>query len=331
MKKAVSILLLALTLCLSACAKTPVYSADSFYYGTYIGKKVPGTYSMAFRLPGFSDGKCRLSRENGKPDAVKAGFAGVFAEDEGETVYQLNATEKMYPASMTKMMTALLVMENTENYGELVKITDETFEGLTDDSSIAYLHKGGSYSVRDLLIGLLIPSGNDAANALAIHVSGSVSEFVVLMNIRAGELGMFNTRYANPNGLHNAKHYTTVYDMYLLARECMKYSLFTDITGTVSAEVLCHNADGTVTGQSYTTTNSFVRQYVLPPEGVSIVGGKTGSTVEAGRCLTLIVTGPRGGTYIAVIGKVNGYDALYSEMNRLLEMIPEYEKTLNEP
>lgn len=329
MKRGIALGLAALILIFSGCAKTPAHGAEHFYYGPYVEKTVPGSLSMDVKISGLARGKCILPEENGDPSLVKAGFAGVFSETDLRTVYQLNAAERMYPASMTKMMTALLVIENTEDYEEKVLITQEAFEGLTPDASVAYLKKDCFYTVKDLLIGLLIPSGNDAANALAIHISGSVSAFAEKMNERARELGMFNTHFVNPHGLHDAKHYTTVYDLYLLARECEKYRLFKDICTMKTAEVICNHPDGSITGQSYTATNSYVREFVAPPEGVRILGGKTGSTREAGRCLTLITESDSGKLYFAVIGKVNGYDALYTEMNRLLQMIAEYDRKTN--
>ena len=326
MKRILCLLALTLLMSVTGCAKTPVDSPDDFYYAADLKKRIPGDFPLVTRIPGMAEGHC-LPNPNDSTDAdsVNAAYAGLFAVGDLKTVFQKLPTEKMYPASMTKMMTALVVLESGVDLSEQVPITADAFADLTSDASIAYLHEGCTYSVSDLLVGLLIPSGNDAGNALAIHVSGSIPAFVQKMNEKAKELGMFNTHYDNPHGLHTKNHYTTVYDMYLLAEACAKQDLFLQISAMKTAEVICHNPDGSVTGQSYTATNSFVRGFVKTPAGVTFLGGKTGYTKEAGRCLTVIARGESGNLYVAVVGKVNGYEALYTEMSNLLKKIPEYE------
>ncbi|MBR4768418.1 MAG: D-alanyl-D-alanine carboxypeptidase, partial [Lachnospiraceae bacterium] len=272
------------------------------------------------RMKPMSENVCLLTEDVLEdPSYVSAQFAGVFSEDTGETLYVKSPTDKLYPASVTKCMTALLVLENVSDLNEKVLVTEEAFSGLTPDASIAFIRAGWTYSVLDLLYGLLLPSGNEAANALAIHVSGSVKTFVDLMNRRAKELGMMNTHFMNPNGLHNANHYTTIYDLYLLFRKLIQNETFLAISGS-SGKTVVGESGTQVETIEYTNTNSFFRGFTVPPEGMSVVAGKTGYTVQAGRCLILLSVNRAGQRFITVIAKAPTYDKLYSEMNDLLKI-----------
>ena len=261
-----------------------------------------------------------------KPPTITAEAAILIEASTGRVIYEKNADRLMYPASMTKLMTALLVVENVPDLSVKTKLTDPEIFKLDDGASVAYLFPNGTYSISDLLYALFVPSGNDAANALAVYTAGSIPAFVQMMNRRAGELGMVNTHYANTHGMHAADHYTTVYDMYLLARECAKHENLLMYSVTRSKTIVCIQEDGSEYDQSYRSGNSYLLGYTVPPTGVTIIGAKTGTTREAGNCLTLILTGSFGSTYVAVLGKCNGYEPLYTQMNTLLEMITAYEE-----
>ena len=131
----------------------------------------------------------------------------------GAVVYEKNADQRQYPASTTKIMTFIITAENVSNWDEtLVTITQNALEGLDPDSTVMGLseHIGEQVSVRDLLYGLMLPSGNDAALALAEHVGGSIAAFAEKMNAKAAELGCTGTHFANPHGLFDADHYSTI-------------------------------------------------------------------------------------------------------------------------
>ena len=147
----------------------------------------------------------------------------------GEVLYQENANEKKYPASITKIMTCLLVIENSD-LDDVVTVPDVTID--ESDATKIGIVLGEEITVRELLYGLMLVSGNDAAIALAAHVSGSVSAFAQLMNQKAAELGMTGTHFANPHGLHDDNHYTTAMDMARLAYAAMKNPVFREIVGT---------------------------------------------------------------------------------------------------
>ena len=328
MRKIFTALLAALfILSLTSCKGTPKDLSGGMFYDRYIQAEVPGEFPIGEKIPGMAEELCLVANED-QYDASRfaAGFAGLFADGDREVVYAKNALEKMYPASMTKLMTELLVVENVPDLSAKTKLTDPEIFKLDDGASVAYLFPNGTYSISDLLYALFVPSGNDAANALAVYTAGSIPAFVQMMNRRADELGMVNTHYANTHGMHAADHYTTVYDMYLLARECAKHENLLMYSVTRAKTIVCIQEDGTEYEQSYRSGNSYLLGYTVPPTGVTIIGAKTGTTREAGNCLTLILTGSFGSTYVAVLGKCNGYEPLYTQMNTLLEMITAYEE-----
>ena len=200
----------------------------------------------------------------------------------GAVVYEKNADQRQYPASTTKIMTFIITAENVSNWDEtLVTITQNALEGLDPDSTVMGLseHIGEQVSVRDLLYGLMLPSGNDAALALAEHVGGSIAAFAEKMNAKAAELGCTGTHFANPHGLFDADHYSTARDMALIAKHAMTIPGFMEICNTVY-----YTPDGFDTLHN---TN-----YMLDEEEEGGVyyypytqGIKTGYLEEAGKCL----------------------------------------------
>jgi len=168
---------------------------------------------------------------------------------------------------------------------------------------------------------LLIRSANDVANLIAENVSGSVEAFVELMNEEAAKLGATNSNFMNPHGLHHLDHYTTVYDMYLIFKEVVKYEAITQIIGMSSYSTTFKDRYGNNKNISVSTTNAYFKQLYAAPENVTILGGKTGTTDEAGSCLGLYVKDTSGKPYIAIILHGNTRDDLYIEMKQLLEQI----------
>lgn len=199
--------------------------------------------------------------------ALSAASAILVDGDTGRVLFEHNPEEKRLIASITKLMTALVVVESVPDLSQTVTIQRE-WTGA--EGSSMYLMPGESLKVETLLYGLLLSSGNDAAVALAGICAGEVGLFVEWMNLRAESLGMENTHFANPNGLNDEEHYSTAYDMSLLARECLKYSKLMEIMGTKSA---------VLEGHSFANHNKLLWRY----EGC--VGMKTGYTQMAGRTL----------------------------------------------
>lgn len=212
--------------------------------------------------------------------AVSAKAAILMHADSGRVLYEKNADEHMLIASTTKIMTAIVVLEHCE-LDDLVEV-DSRSAGI--EGSSMYLKAGESYTVEDLLYGLLLVSGNDAASALALHVADSMEEFAELMNAKAAELGMTESSFKNAHGLDEEGHYSTARDMAKLAAYCMGNKDFARIAGTVSH---------TVGEQTLVNHNRLLREY----DGC--LGLKTGYTMAAGR--TLVTCAERDGArYVCV-------------------------------
>lgn len=195
----------------------------------------------------------------------------------GKVVYEKNADKKLAPASMTKVMSMLLIMEAIDsgklNFTDDVVISDNAS---SMGGSQIFLQTGEKYKVQELLKGIAVASGNDAVVAMAEKVSGSVSAFVDAMNNKAASLGLKNTHFDNPHGLESANHYTTARDMSVMARELLKHEKILEFTSIY--EDYLKKPDGSSIW--LVNTNRLVRFY----EGVD--GLKTGFTDQAGYCIT---------------------------------------------
>lgn len=228
-----------------------------------------------------------LDYEGISPISINSTASLLVDMDNDQVLHAENADEKRYPASITKVMTALLTLEAIGR-GELtmdtvVTVPAEALRDITDDSSTANLLAGEEMTVHDLLYCLLVVSANEAANVLAITVSGDIPTFVELMNQRAQELGMENTHFVNPHGLHNADHYSTASDIYLMAREAMTHAPFREIVSTGQYTTAATNLSE---GRVLYNTNGLLARYKYAGYVYSgTIGIKTGSTPQAGYCL----------------------------------------------
>ncbi len=200
----------------------------------------------------------------------------------GKVLYEKNAHEKMFPASTTKILTALLAMENCQ-MTDKVTISQNAISQVPEGYTNAKLKAGEELSVKDLLYCLLLPSANEVAIALAEHISGSIEAFSELANSRAEELGCETLHFINPNGVHDEDHYCSAYDLFLIAKECTKYDVFNEIVKTkeftVPATDIYPQNDRVLKN-----TNSMIL-----PEKTSYyypycIGIKTGFTTNAGEC-----------------------------------------------
>lgn len=230
--------------------------------------------------------------------------AGLLIEaNTGEVLFEKNAHQENYPASITKVMTALLVLEAVESgklsLSQSVTASEEAFASLPANASNSGMKVGETLTVEQLLYCLLVPSGNESANVLAQAVSGSIDGFVALMNERAKQLGCENTHYVNPHGLHDPNHYTSAWDIYLVTREAMKHELFMTVCNTKSYEIPATNVNEkprTLHSTNYLISNWRALGYLYR----DAQGIKTGSTDEAGHCLvSSAVRGSR--TLISVV------------------------------
>lgn len=220
------------------------------------------------------------------PESISAASAVLIEAETGTVLYEKNAYEQRAMASTTKIMTALLTIEAGDLDSDF---TVDRCAIMVEGTSMG-LREGDIVSRRDLLYGILLPSGNDAANAAAVSVSGSIGAFVELMNSKAAELGLQNTHFVTPSGLDANGHYTTAYDLALLTSYAMKNEVFAGIVCCRSAEVEFGNPPYK---RTLYNSNKMLKRY----EGA--VGVKTGFTDNARRCL--VSAAERGGvTLIAV-------------------------------
>lgn len=249
---------------------------------------------------------------------VTAECASIYCLENNEILYAKNVHERMNPASLTKIMTALLAIES----GKLDEVVTVTEEAMITESgaTVCDLKPGDQLTLRQLLNCSLVKSGNDAAAAIAVYLGQSIEGFSAMMNERAVELGATNTNFTNPHGLTAEQHYTTAYDVYLILQEAVKYDEFLKIINQPSYELEYIDVEGTVKTNTFETTNRFLNGNAEAPEGVTVVGGKTGTTNAAGSCLALFSKGKSGKTYVSVILKAEGSDILFQEMADLLSL-----------
>lgn len=223
-----------------------------------------------------------------KAISTSASCAILMDADSGRILYAQNIHEPRLIASITKLMTALVAVEHTDDLDEEVTIRADW---LGSEGSSIYLRANEKISMRGLLYGLLLQSGNDAAMAIACHVAGDVASFAAMMNERAAELGMKNSRFSNPSGLNADDHYSTAYDMALLACACLENEVVAEICATQSA---------TVGTRTFYNHNKLLHRY----EGC--VGMKTGYTELAGR--TLVSAATRNGQTLVCVTLNDGND-----------------------
>lgn len=201
----------------------------------------------------------------------------------GEVLFEQNADDRAYPASLTKIMTALLAIEKNEDLDQTTVLGQEMFESLSrENASMAGFKPGERLWLTDLLYGTLLPSGAEAAEGLAEHTSGSQAKFVSLMNRRAKELGMQGTRFENATGLHAKNHYTTARDLAKLLCAALKNSTFRTAFQAERYVVAPTNLhpDGVTL---YST--AFQKLGDMKLSKGEFLGGKTGYTAQAGLCL----------------------------------------------
>lgn len=236
-----------------------------------------------------------------------------------EILYSKNPHQKLYPASTTKIMTGILAIE-LGNMDDIVTVDQEVVD-LTDGSHIA-LEPGEELSLEHLINALLIESANDAALAIAKHISGSIDEFVKLMNEKAKAIGALNTNFVNPNGLPHEEHLSTAYDLALMAKYAMENETFREIVKNYTYTIPITNKKSqernlwSANRLLYSTERINVNgtQTTIKYEGVN--GVKTGYTIAAGQCLVTSYE-KDGHKLIAVVLKSSGKN-IYSDIHKLL-------------
>ena len=242
----------------------------------------------------------------------------LFDLENTEAVYAHNIYQKVYPASLAKMMTAIIAMENS-GMNEIVTMEEGDFL-LDEGAQVSSLQIGDTVSMDKLFHLLVIYSANDAAMAIARTVAGSTEAFVELMNQRAQELGMTGTHFTNPTGLHDENMYTTAYDVYLMMRQAYSYQDYLNVSQMAEYKTDVIAADGTSRTIYHNSTDQYLtNERTLPPD-IRILASKTGTTDQAGSCLALVVQNEYGVPYVAIVMGCWNKDNLYGNMTAVLEL-----------
>ena len=215
--------------------------------------------------------------------------AAILIDSSSEKVlYSKNENQKMYPASTTKILTAILTIENC-NLNNVVTVPYEAISSITSGYSVAALQAGEQLTVEQLLQVMLVHSANDAANVLAFHVSGSIENFAELMNNKVSELGLTNTHFTNPSGMHDENHYTTAHDLAIIMKYCMKNDTFRSLSSLKYCTIPATNKYDV---RVFNTTNELL---IYDNRDVSsnyyykyAIAGKTGYTTQAKNCLVSV-------------------------------------------
>lgn len=227
----------------------------------------------------------------------------MIEKETGDVLYERNAYEKMYPASTTKILSAIIVLENCD-LDEIATVSSTAIKAVPATYTTSNIQIGEQLRVEDLLYTMLIPSANDAANVLAEHVAGSITGFAELMNAKAQEIGCKNSHFMNPSGVHDENHYTTAYDLSLIARYAMNIEKFREIVSTTSYTLPSTEAypkeDRTFTLSNSLLNPNFKNYYYEYATGI-----KTGYTNPARDCLVASAKKDDVEFIIAVLG--DGY------------------------
>ena len=241
---------------------------------------------------------------------------GLFDATSAETIYAKNVHQRMNPASLTKVMTAYLALK----YGHLDDTLTASKNVLITEkgAQLLGLAEGDRMTLDSALHALMLYSANDVAVMIAEYLSGSVESFAAVMNDEAKKLGATNTHFTNPHGLTNEEHYTTAYDLYLIFNAAMQYEEFRNIINTTEYKGVYTDRDKNSKNIDIKSTNAYILGDRNAPEGVSVIGGKTGTTAAAGSCLILLSNSSGGHTYVSVILNSKDHDTLYNDMTTLL-------------
>lgn len=246
------------------------------------------------------------------PD-VKAEAYCVINRKDGSIVYSKNMDDRYYPASITKIMTALVTLEHCTDLDDTVVFNSEVMDSISSNSStlnpVAILDE--EMTVRDALFGLMLNSANECASALAVYTAGSIDAFVEMMNEKAQELGAVNTHYMNAHGLDDDNHYTTAHDMAIIFDAALKNDVFRYVDSTATYTIPATNKYGE---RNCTSTNQLING-ARPYKGV--YAGKTGHTAKAGR--TLVTAAYRDGMDLICVIMKSDNDNFYSDTETLFD------------
>lgn len=320
LKKRICLLLaLQMMFLLSSCGNTS-YEVPYGSTGSVSGFNVVEK-SNSLIIPSFAQDLC-ITTGNLNVDTVdmSGATAALLCDvNQLEVLYAKNPHERLYPASLTKVMTALVAIK----YGSMDQtLTATNTVNITEPGAqLCGVKAGDRMTLNQALHILLLNSANDVAMLIAENVGGTVDNFIQMMNEEAKALGATNTCFVNPHGLSDDNHYTTAYDLYLIFNEAVKHEKFMEIIQMSSYETTYYDRNGANKDFSCQTTNWYLRGNASAPENITVIGGKTGVTNAAMHCLLILSRDASGAPYISVILKSESRDLIYKQMTELLNKI----------
>lgn len=270
----------------------------------------------------FAAGLCLRDENTVSSNAVdlSQALSGILCDiNENRIIYAKDENLQLAPASLTKVLTALVALKNAEL--DMTLTASENVKINESGATLLGLEPGDTMTLDQALHALLMQSANDVAIMIAENIAGSEEAFCEMMNAEAKSLGATNSEFKNPHGLTVDGHYSCAYDIYLIFQETMKYPEFTQIINQDMYETIYHDAEGNAKEYSCTTTNLFLRGDYTSPEGITVIGGKTGTTTAARNCLVLLSKDSSGNPYVSVILNCSERQYLYQEMAELLKQI----------
>jgi len=269
----------------------------------------------------FAMSLCVSSEDVGMPGFSIDGLtmsAGLFDISNREVVFSYGLHERLYPASTTKILTAYVALI----YGDLddMVIVGENALNLPYYAQMGGLQVGDQILLSSLIAGSLLHSGNDKAITIAEHISGSELTFVELMNDVAENIGATNSNFVNSHGLHDSNQFSTIYDLYLIFQTALTNYRFVEIISLPSYIATITDAYGKVRQIEWFPTNFYANNWAIPPENVTVIGGKTGTTNEAGAGVVLLNKNHQQLPFISIIMGAPTRDELYQYMTWLLNV-----------
>ena len=254
--------------------------------------------------------------EGEKADVGTVYASGLFDLDNGKTLLEENITQKLYPASITKLMTALLAVK----YGDMDQMLTASAKvpEMEWEAQKIGIEEGDRMTMEQALNYLMVFSANDAAVLIAENIGKDYDDFIRMMNEEAARIGATRTHFVNCNGLHDDNHYTTAYDLFLIFRECLQYPKFRELMDQGYYSTVFHDQEGEIRAIEVPSTDYYLTGAVNPPAGIRVMGGKTGTTDQAGSCLIILSENKAGKQFVSIVLGAPDYSSLYVSMNRLL-------------
>lgn len=311
--RALSIVLLGI-FCVTGCSGLS-------YSSKYTVSSSPDDNRKTLYYPTFASDLCVADEDisGSGVEITEVASAGLFDLTKKETLYAKNVNMQVQPASLTKVMTALVALK----YGSLDQVLVAGSDVYVSESGAQKINlkEGDRLTLDQALRILLIYSANDVANLIASNVGNSIEDFVSLMNKEALSIGATNSHFVNAHGLTADDHYVTAYDMYLIFNAAMEYDVFSEIINTTEYSTTYLDANGSSKEITVSSTNAYLKGDKQQPAGVTVIGGKTGTTQAAGHCLILLARDTASNPYIAVIMRDTDSGLLYNDMSLLLNEI----------